>query len=147
MYNPTLPLELSDGKETPITKLVIAHQILNCIKCPLVSRCSFTRDLSNMAAEGKVDVDAIETLSACGSANLKTVVSIIRRSGNGKEFINKLLNLLIKEGVRSRLRVELFKEGSIIVMDGFSLVLDNAKSLNGQFNISLPNLMVRIVNV
>ncbi|WP_460173380.1 ATPase, T2SS/T4P/T4SS family [Vulcanisaeta sp. JCM 14467] len=96
-----------------------------------------------MAAEGKVDVDAIETLSACGSANLKTVVSIIRRSGNGKEFINKLLNLLIKEGVRSRLRVELFKEGSIIVMDGFSLVLDNAKSLNGQFNISLPNLMVR----
>ena len=142
MYNPSFSLDIPDNEETPIAKLVIAHQILNCTRCPLVSRCSFTRNLSNMAIEGKVDVDVIETLSACRLTNLKTMINTIRESGNNKEFINKLLNLLIKEGVKSHLKVELFKEGSIIGMDGFSLILDNTKLMNGQFAISSPNLTV-----
>ena len=145
MYNPSFLLDLPDSKETPIMKLVIGHQILNCIKCPLVSRCNFTKSLSKMAMEGKVDVDAIETLSTCESANLKAVVNTIRKSGSEKEFIDKLLNLLTKEGTRAHLRVELFKEGSIITMNGFSLILEGAKSksMNNQFTISSPDLTVR----
>ena len=143
MYNPTFLLDLPGSREAALTKLIIAHQVLNCTKCPLIGKCSFTRGLSSMAIEGRVDVDVVEMLSECGLANLKAIVSAIRRFGDNKEFISKLLNLLVKEGIRSRLRVELFKEGSIIVMDGFSLVLDNARSLNSQFNFSLPNIMVR----
>ncbi|WP_243666435.1 ATPase, T2SS/T4P/T4SS family [Vulcanisaeta sp. JCM 16159] len=88
-----------------------------------------------MLIEGMVDIDALETLSACKLTNLVDILNIARRF-DGQGFINRLLNLFIKEGARSNLRVELFKEGSIITMNDFSLVIDNAQPIGGTFTIS-----------
>ncbi|ADN51232.1 ATPase, T2SS/T4P/T4SS family [Vulcanisaeta distributa] len=139
----TSSLSITDGKESLLTRLVISHQVLNCIKCPLIGKCDFTRNLSNMAMEGRVDVDAIEALSTCELANLRSLLNAIRKSGDNKEFINRLLNLLIKGSVKSHLRIELLKEGSVITMDDFSLVVDNAKSMINKSIALSFNLIIK----
>lgn len=103
MLNYVSPLNIHANKKPLLTKLIIAHQILNCIRCPLISRCNFTRDLSAMLIEGMVDIDALETLSACKLTNLVDILNIARRF-DGQDFINRLLNLFIKKGARSNLR-------------------------------------------
>lgn len=133
----------ADGRESLLVRLVISHQILNCTKCPLIGKCDFTRSLSNMAMEGRVDVDVIETLSTCELADLRSLLNAIRKSGDNKEFINRLLNLLIKGGVKPHLRIELFKEGSIITMGNFSLVVDNARSMINKSIALSFNLIIK----
>ena len=129
----------SNNGESALTKLVIAHQVLNCIRCPLIGRCDFTRELSIMAMRGELDADALEVMSNCGPMSVKSLINAVGKSGNGRVFVSKLLNSLIKYGGKT-LRVESFKEGSIIIIRNFSLVIDNADSLNGQFSISLSRL-------
>ncbi len=95
-----------------------------------------------MAIENKIDPDAIETLSTCESVDIKQLLDIVRKS-NHRDFINRLLNLLIKNRDRSSIRIESFKEGSIIVMDGLSLVIDNNQSMNGIFTISSSEFIIK----
>ncbi|WP_054842322.1 ATPase, T2SS/T4P/T4SS family [Vulcanisaeta distributa] len=143
MKIPESLLGIPEGREVILTKLVIAHQILSCIRCPLINRCEFTKKLSNMAMEGKIDIDAIETLSTCEFTNLKSLLNAVRNSGSNEGFISRVLNLLIKYGTKSHLRIESFKEGLIITMDGFSLVIDNVKSVSRQSMASSFNTMVK----
>jgi len=131
---------LNDSKGIPsagIARLVIAHQVINCIKCPVLSRCGFTKSLSIMAMEGYLDPDAIEFMNSCASVSVRDLLNIMNKQ-DSKDFVNKLLSISItRRKINNALRIWAYKEGSAISIGDLSIVVDNTALPNNEVNLAL----------
>lgn len=133
-------LKSSRHRNPTLARLIIAHQVLNCLRCPLFNKCSFTRALSSAAIEGRLDTDILETLNNCGTLDLGSLLHITRKLGS-RDFIYRLLNTLTKGRISDTIRVAMLKEGFIISMNDFSLIVDRNLTMTNDTGISLSRLI------
>jgi len=107
-----------------MARLIIAHQILNCLSCKQLDTCTLTKSLTEMALRGSLDPDAVESMNSCGTISVREIINLIRRAGSN-DFTNKLLITLMRRMSRKVTGLYSFKEGSIVNVGDFLLIIDN----------------------
>lgn len=120
-----------------MARLIIAHQILNCLSCKQLDTCTLTKSLTEMALSGSLDPDAVESMNSCGTISVREIINLIRRAGSN-DFTNKLLITLMRRRMSRKVTgLYSFKEGSIVNVGDFLLIIDNEGSKTTSTNFSL----------
>lgn len=112
------------SRSISIAKLVIAHQILNCLTCPQLSNCQLTKEFTRLSIENKLDIYSLELIKGCGNfGNLMKAFN----NKDGK-FVSDLLKRYLSKKLKSKTSV--FNEGLIINLNGYSLAIPNNDKIN-----------------
>ncbi len=114
------------NKKSLVARLVITHQVLNCLFCNQLTNCNVTKSLTKIAMTGFLDPDAIETMGSCGYFNTKEITNLIRRAD--EDVVSNLLRLLLRRVSRRTRGFYVFREGSIINLGDYLLVIDKEDS-------------------